>query len=241
MSEKPSGVPSPADFLGWVSQMMMAPLNAVTAAAPASVPVPGDPLAIWKNLTEKNQETWSKFFQQVVAAPEFAQGLGRSACNTAAYRKQVRQAAKIYLETANIPSLDDLSRVAEQIVQLDAKVDNVEDALADNLPVLTDRIVSTLETLSNRLERLEAKIVSHPEQPELDPTHKIESRLEALEQQLSRLETLLAKATITLAPPEPSLPTETHEILDNEAAIERSVKAVTRSTPRTRKAKPAVE
>lgn len=185
MSEKAGGVPTPADFFGWLNQMMNFPANLAVSAASASASPNAaqmpDPLATWKNFTEKNEETWAKFMQQMVATPEFAQALGSSANNTAAYKMMVKQTAKAYLESAGMPSRDDLTQLAEQVVSLDAKVDDLNDAFTDNLssmPQLMGRVVATLESLATRLERLEAKMLAR------DELAGITQRLETLESKM---------------------------------------------------------
>jgi hypothetical protein len=198
MSDKPGDVPSPVDFFGWLNQMMLIPANAASSAVPQPTSTQADPLALWKSFTEKNEETWTKFMQQAVSTPEFAQAFGRTANNKASYRQMVKQTAKTYLEAADMPSRDDLTRLAEQIVSLDAKVDNIEDGLSDNfvgIPKLLGQIIFLLENVHTRLEQLEGSILTREEfapvveqlatlvakTPSTEEINNLGSRLEALE------------------------------------------------------------
>lgn len=188
MSEKPNNdtlgsIPTPADFFGWLNQVM-SPLSQATSALASNIPTPADPLTMWRSYTEKNEEIYSKFLQQLVSTPAFAQGLGRSASATARYRDMVKQAAKLYLETADMPTREDVSSLASQVVALDAKVDDLSDSLSDNfigIPQLVGKVVLTLETVATRLELLEGFITNQS----LHAATVI-NRLERLEGQLNQ-------------------------------------------------------
>ena len=167
MSEKPNSIPgipdnipTPADFFGWLNQVMT-PLTQAATAMATNLPTPADPLTMWRTYTEKNEEIYSKFLQQLVSTTAFAQTLGRSASATARYREMVKQTAKIYLETADMPSREDVTRLAAQLVALDEKVDNLSDNISDSsdqVPQLVNKVVNTLEALAVRLEKLETQI-----------------------------------------------------------------------------------
>ncbi len=188
MSEKTNNdalgsIPTPADFFGWLNQVM-APMAQATTALASNIPTPADPLTMWRSYTEKNEEIYSKLLQQLVSTPAFAQGLGRSASATARYRDMVKQAAKLYLETADMPTREDISSLAAQVVALDAKVDDLSDSLSDDfagIPQLVGKVVVTLEAVATRLELLESFIISQSLHAET-----VITRLERLEVQLNQ-------------------------------------------------------
>lgn len=163
MSEKPINGPSPADFFNWMSQFVQPMMEAGQKMAP-QMPNPAemaDPMTMWKKMFASNEQAWTQFMAQVVATPEFAANLGRSASSQAAIREAVRRSAQAYLEAAGMPSRDDLARVASQIVALDAKLDDLTDHLEETLPESFDGLTARLEGLAGleaRLTALEAKI-----------------------------------------------------------------------------------
>ncbi len=205
MSDKPqSNVPTPADFFGWIGQFMQPITEAGTRLTPA-VPVPSgsDPLAMWKSLTEYNQQAWSQFLKQVVSTPEFAAGLGRTTSNQAVVRESVRKAAKAYLEAANMPSRDDHIRLASQVVALDAKVDDVEEMLKDAELAGVNRRLDTLISRLDHLEKQAAKTGNHQNSSSLE---KKLDELNAKLDRLSSLENRLTKIEAALAPKSKSAP-----------------------------------
>jgi polyhydroxyalkanoic acid synthase PhaR subunit len=190
MSEKPNNIPTPADFFGWISQIM-APMVTATAAFATNVPTPSDPLTMWRNYSEKNEEIYSKFLQDIVHTSAFAQTLGRSSSSAARYRSAVKEAAKLYLEAADMPTRDDVTRLAAQVVALDAKLDDMNDNLSDSIDVLPKtllKVTGALEGLTARLESLESQV-----------KHQSETQAQIVEH-LSHLDTNLGKqseATLT--------------------------------------------
>lgn len=186
MSDKPGNPPTPADFFNWLNQMM-SPLANATATMNPNPAATADPMAFWKSLMDKNQETYAKFMQQMVGTPEFAKTLGQSANATATYRNMVRQAAKSYLEAANMPSRDDLSQLSEQIVSLDGRLDALNDTVSEDIVNLFESMAQTLENLTARVASIETQLQS---------VETVASRLEKLETQLNQLDAKLSNKPI---------------------------------------------
>ena len=198
MSEKSNGVPSPADFFGWLNQFVQPAIEAGSQlGAQSPLPLPATtPLQMWKSMTEYNQQAWSQFLKGMVGTPEFAAGLGRSASQSAVVRDGVRRAAKAYLEAANMPSRDDHTRLAGQVVALDAKLDDVEDMLKDGE---VDQLSRRLEGIIGRLDKLEQQSLQPA--PVSNDLPNIEAKLTALNSKLDRLvglETRLSRIETTL-------------------------------------------
>lgn len=201
MSDKPGDlpIPGPADFFGWLNRAMNIPAQAAAAAVPPTMPNMTDPMEMWKTMMDRNEQAWATFMRQITTSPEFAQTLGRSSTGMAAYRTMIQKVSKAYLDAAGMPSRDDITQLAKQIVMLDAKVDDVEDAVADGLaatPDMMGRVISTLESLATRLERLEARMLTREE------FGSVTERLAALEGQIARLENSLNnQATAVVSAP----------------------------------------
>lgn len=179
MSDKPDFIPTPQDFFGWVGRMMNMQSQSFSAGMPQTPPNLADPLEFWKTMMERNEQLWSTFTRQITASPEFAQTMGRTASNAAAYRTMVQKTAKAYLESADIPSREDIIRLATQIVALDAKVDSMQEMMEDNLtqlPLLLEKTLASVESLNKRLGKLESS---------LSELTEVKQRLVALEAQNS--------------------------------------------------------
>src|SRR3989338_8448331 len=99
-----------------------------------------DPAAFWRPVLNQGLETWARLFAQTPASPEmltqgkqFARLINQQldAMLTAqaplkkAFDKQVEQA----LQTFNLPSRAQLTGVARQIVELEDRIERMEDTL----------------------------------------------------------------------------------------------------------------
>lgn len=188
MSEKSSASPlptgpTPLDFFNWVSQFAQ-PMIEAGAKLAAQVPMPpgGDPVSVWKNMSQQNEQAWTQFMAQLVNTPEFAASLGRTASSQAAMRDATRKAAQTYLEAANMPTRDDITRLAAQIVALDAKLDGLDERISE----------AGLEGLTARLDRLDQQTVLNQRISEMENRQlqfeEISRRLTALEERGMRNE-----------------------------------------------------
>lgn len=267
MSDKPNNnnsnpaglppIPTPADFFGWLNQMVSPMVQAATNPI-ANVPTVLDPLGMWKSLAQKNEEFYTKFFQQVVSTPTFTESLGRTTIASSRYRMVVREVAKNYLDNANMPSRDDVTRVSSQIVSLDAKVDDLSDKVSDSLdglPVILNKLTSSLESLATRLEKVEGQLAAQSkglqpanaerQQQILDTVSRLEAqlqqqdvtaigaRLAQLESQLSRVEDNLTNNSV--AKVEAKEPTTTVHTLEVPEVKPESTPKAKRPASRSKK------
>ena len=214
MSDKPETGPTPVDFFSWMSQFTQPWLeNGAKMAAQMPTAAPpqgqGDPMTMWKEMQQKNEQAWTQFMAQAVGRPEFAKGLGQQVTGTAMAREAVRKAAQAYLEAANMPTREDVTRVAGLVVALDARLDDLEEKLEAGDP--TVGLESRLAEIVARLDRLDQQAALQNRMQEMetrqndltDLNGKLD-RLTSLEDRLSRIETSLERLTTGLPTPETS-------------------------------------
>jgi polyhydroxyalkanoic acid synthase PhaR subunit len=149
MAEKPENVPTPADFFGWMNQMMTMPVKAMSDMLPQGTTT--DPLEFWKNVSQRNEEIWGKFLQQLVGTPDFARNLGQTAGASAWYRNAVKQTARMYLEAADMPTREDVVRLGEMLVNIEGKIEELNESVV-NLEDELDETEDSLEELSVTLK-----------------------------------------------------------------------------------------
>ncbi len=180
MSENPFNVngPGPTDFFNWVNQFAQPMLEAGSKMSGqfATPQAAADPWSAWRKAYETNEQAMTQFMAQLITTPEFAAGLGRTAGNQAAMREAIKRTAQSYLEAANMPTREDLTRIAALVVGLDAKLDDLCDRLEDNL----DQTAESTNNIAASFERL-------------DKLDSVLERLSAIEQKLAALETKLER------------------------------------------------
>ncbi len=112
------------------------------ARAFAQTPMTPDLLAQWKRFLDESLEAWSRALGQAMQTEAFAQALGRyldqwlAACGP--LKKAGEQTTEAALEVLGLASRSQLTRVAAQIVELDRRLERVEDGVATALRKLDD-------------------------------------------------------------------------------------------------------
>lgn len=100
----------------------------------AMTPVAPEMLAQWKQLTDQAIETWSRVFSQVMNSDAFAQMLGKTLDQVLATAAPMKRAAEPAvdnaLKTIGLPSRAQVTSVAAQIVDLEERIDRIEDGIA---------------------------------------------------------------------------------------------------------------
>jgi hypothetical protein len=100
----------------------------------AQTPVSPDLMTQWKQFLDQWIEAWSRMFGQTMATESFAQLMGRSldqwlnAFGPA--KKAAEQQVDQTLQALNVASRTQLTSVAKQIVELEERVERVEDGIA---------------------------------------------------------------------------------------------------------------
>jgi polyhydroxyalkanoic acid synthase PhaR subunit len=126
---------------------------------------PSDPLEFavqWYNATSG---PFSEFVQDVIEREEFLEPASRSLQSYAKFYKIFRRSSEEYLKTLSVPVRSDISRVAGLVINLEEKVDNLEEAFedfqdgqaggADAANAASAEAVSALE---ERIDRVEGKL-----------------------------------------------------------------------------------
>jgi len=99
----------------------------------AQTPVSPDLMAQWKQFLDQWIEAWSRVLGQAMNSESFAQQMGRSLdgflAAQAPVKKAVDQAVEQALLALNLASRTQLTSVAKQIVELEERLERVEDGI----------------------------------------------------------------------------------------------------------------
>jgi hypothetical protein len=154
LSEQPDAVPEPTAF--WrplVEQWVQA-----WARAFAQTPATPEVMNQWKAFLDQSIEAWSRALGQAMHTDAFARWLGRYLEQwLAAYgpvKKAADQSLEAALQTMNLASRSQLTTVARQIVELDERVERVEDGM--------QAILMKLDALARRVGRREGAAAAAP-------------------------------------------------------------------------------
>lgn len=101
---------------------------------------PFDPFTFWKEFQNTGLANWSKMLNELVASPDFAKQLGESVGlyleSSAPVRQHIEKTMSLYLEQMNMPSRQEVTRIAERLTNLEMKVDDIDAKLDELIDLL---------------------------------------------------------------------------------------------------------
>src|SRR5258708_20203573 len=101
---------------------------------------------------------WSKVVGDIMGAEKFVEAAGDFLESYTSFYKTSRRASEEYFRNLQLPTRSDLARVAELVVNLEVKVDSVEDAFEDFKEGQQGAIKEIEAVLDGRLDQLENKL-----------------------------------------------------------------------------------
>jgi polyhydroxyalkanoic acid synthase PhaR subunit len=137
-----------------------------------------DPLKIWKELYDTNEKFFGKMVNDYVQKEEFSSWMGTILDFNLYCKKMLNDQSKLFLDANNFPSKDDIASVASMVVNVEAKVDALEEQLDDQQS-------SDVDVLS--LKKDVAKLKTD--------TKSIQTQIGEVKSTLSNIEELLKKIT----------------------------------------------
>jgi polyhydroxyalkanoic acid synthase PhaR subunit len=88
-----------------------------------------DPLKMWKQLYDVNEKYWGKMMNDVVQKEEFSEWMGSVIDFNLYCKKTMNEQSKVFLEASNIASKEDIANVASLVINLETKVDSLDEQI----------------------------------------------------------------------------------------------------------------
>lgn len=109
----------------------------------ATTPVSPDLMTQWKQFLDQSIEAWSRALGQVMSTEQFAQGMGRALeqwmTSYAPAKKSADQSVDATLQALNLPTRVQVTGIAKQVMDLEERLDRLEDGIAAVLRRLEDK------------------------------------------------------------------------------------------------------
>ena len=109
----------------------------------AQTPATPELLTQWKQFLDQWIEAWSKVLGQAMGTEQFAKLMGQSLDQmlvaTAPAKKVADQQIEQALQALNLPSRSQLTGIAKQLVELEDRIDRLEDSINAKLRRLSER------------------------------------------------------------------------------------------------------
>jgi len=196
------------DPLGLVTQWTEM-MEEARARLLADFRVPADPFAFFKQWYDATNETWSTLVGNIIGSENFMEVSSEFLKSYASFYAALRRANEEYFRNLQLPTRSDIARVAELVVNLEDKVDHIDNIVED----FEDGAGSNLSQLPFVLQKLE-NVAS------------LEQRVESLEKRLERVEGKLDDVLAALeklaagSPAAPAQPAETPRRRTRRASAE---------------------
>lgn len=119
-----------------------------------------DPFEIWKKVYDQTESYWSKVLDENLATEDFSKGLGKVLDMNLQYKKLVNDSISAYLEQMNIPSKDDLAKLASLIINVETKVEQIEEVVEGAIVVQADqdKQAREMKSLQDEVKRIHRKM-----------------------------------------------------------------------------------
>ncbi|HEY9724607.1 MAG TPA: hypothetical protein V6D47_21575 [Oscillatoriaceae cyanobacterium] len=111
-----------------------------TQAAPS-------PLPTWKNLYDQAESFWTKPLQELLATETVVGWMGLTRESVLTQQQASREMLEKHWEALRLPSKSDHARLASQVVQLENKVEGLEEHL-EAISAKLDRVLSQLAAIA---------------------------------------------------------------------------------------------
>lgn len=114
-----------------------------------------DPFKMWKEFYDQSEAQWGKMFDESMHKEDFSEWMGHFLNVYLQYQNMVKQSTEKYLEHANFPSRADISNIASLIVNLETKVEGLEEIVETEVVGKTGNA-----SLSKEIDSLKAEVKS---------------------------------------------------------------------------------
>lgn len=162
----------------------------------AGSPLQTDPFTLFKEWYDATSEQWSKVVEETLSSKQFLESTRPLLESHASITAAFRHANEEYFKHLQLPTITDVANVAQLVINLEEKVDTIEDSL-ENFELTNQATLESLAHLEQRLDQVAtAEVVASLEQ-RLNQVATIQM-VAGLEQRLNQVESKLDKVLAAL-------------------------------------------
>jgi polyhydroxyalkanoic acid synthase PhaR subunit len=104
-----------------------------------------DPVQLWKSWYDLVEKTWGKTLDDFVRTPEYSSLVGEYQKWFFYSQEQYKKIVDQLLSENNVPNKEEIAHVAQLVIQLEEKVEKLDERLDDEILVKLDEIKEALE------------------------------------------------------------------------------------------------
>ena len=89
-----------------------------------------DPVAVWQKMVGEMEKGFNSFANQAMSSPEFSQAMNRAGGVAAGAQKQLGELMEKYLVSMNLPSREQVTRLAERLRSIEVQIGEMKSMLS---------------------------------------------------------------------------------------------------------------
>ena len=117
-----------------------------------------EPFTLWKDMYQHTEKAWNDVIQDTLGKESFSEGLGQIQSSYLQYHEMINNLTEAYFKQANIPTPDEIANVAALVINLEEKIDTIDDQLYENSEA-SSKEISQLKRIISKLEKKFDKIL----------------------------------------------------------------------------------
>lgn len=119
-----------------------------------------DPFSIWQDYYKNVENYLGQSMNEQMKTEEFSKWLGSVLDLNLLYKRMTDKSTKQYLDQINLPTREDLANLSSLIVNLDTKVDDLEEKLEENLDALAlpANLKKEITSLKKEVKEIDSKL-----------------------------------------------------------------------------------
>jgi hypothetical protein len=161
--------------------------------------IAADPFTLFKQWYDATSETWSKAVGDIIGSDRFMQMASQFLESYTSFARTFHRASEEYFSNLQLPTRSDIARVAELVINVEEKVDQLDlafEGLEDTYAQSTTS--EAIAGLAGRLDGVENKLDVLPAVlQKLATVERLEMRLDRVENKLDQLLLALEKIEAT--------------------------------------------
>ena len=136
-----------------------------------------DPFTMWKDIYERTEATWGEVIQETMKKESFSEGIGQTLTNNLQYQELVTKMTEAYLKQVNMPTRGEIASVASLIVNLEGKVDDLEEKIEeDTLKNELSKEVGQLKKAVTHIDKKVEKVLELLEEITIKPASQVKEK-----------------------------------------------------------------
>ena len=115
-----------------------------------------DPFAFWKSWYDRTESALSEMINETLEKEAFAQWMGQFQSGYFSYQQLLNKTTEVYFKQYNIPSREELSNIATLIINVEEKLENLDEKVEDEL--FDHSLAKEVNQLKTSISKLEKKM-----------------------------------------------------------------------------------